>query len=272
MNSCSWIVVVGVVVGALACKAQRNGVGPIASAQRVETLEVSKGGAASTSPSASARVTGGIATGTPDTTPQTARCLDEKGVREYDSFGFKLLGPMGVVRVAQDDTLNLRENPALDAPIVSKLAPDAVGIELTRQVCFLGATPWYQVRAQGKTGWVNSRYLGRVTKPRDVTSEYREHAGEGLAATPSDLVKRITTAMTTPPQTEGKYEVETVDVQVRGKVATSVLYACCELDDSVAGEQTLVTMQNRGAGWTVENAQARHLCYRGLNSDGTLCQ
>jgi hypothetical protein len=113
--------------------------------------------------------------------------------------------------------------------------------------------------------------MGRVTKERDATLEYRKYAGEGSAATPAELVKRITTAMTTPPQTEGKYEVETVDVQVRGQVATSILYACCELDDSVAGEQTLVTMRNGEQGWNVESAQARHLCYRGLSSDGTLC-
>jgi hypothetical protein len=39
----------------------------------------------------------------------------------------------------------------------------------------------------------------------------------------------------------------------------------------VAGEQTLVTMRNGEQGWNVESAQARHLCYRGLSSDGTLC-
>jgi hypothetical protein len=126
--------------------------------------------------------------------------------------------------------------------------------------------------AQEKIDKLNSRFMGRVTQGRDATVTYRERAGAGPAATPRGLLQRIVQTMTTPPQTEGKYEVETSDVQVQGDVATSTLYACCELDDSVAGEQALVTMQHGNTGWTIQSAQVRQLCYRGLSSDGTLCQ
>jgi hypothetical protein len=110
-----------------------------------------------------------------------------------------------------------------------------------------------------------------MTTLHDRTAAYRARFGELSAATPQELLKQITDAMNDPPQTEGKYQAEILDTQVQTDSATATLYACCELDDSVAGEQTLLTLKKQQNRWQLEAAQTRYLCYRGLANDGTLC-
>lgn len=200
-----------------------------------------------------------------------AHCLSPAEVEGYDPFGWQLKGPRRVVQVARDDTLALRESPSPSAPLVAGLSFDRSDIVPTKSVCFVGDTPWIEVRAAEKLGWVNSRFLALATSAHDVAEQYRLRAGQRSHATPRQLAEAIVHAMNTPPPTEGKYHARVIDVVVSGAEASAIIYAFGELDDSVAGEQALVTMVKAANGWSVEHAAAHSLCYRGTTEDGAKC-
>ena len=84
-------------------------------------------------------------------------------------------------------------------------------------------------------------------------------------------MNRIIVDMNTPPQEDGHYEAEILDLQVAGNVATSTVYACCATDDSVDGEQSLLTLVHADDGWRLDRADVQALCSRGVTDDGKLC-
>lgn len=202
---------------------------------------------------------------------RAAVCLSEKEIKDYDPMGFRLRGTHSVVRVARDDTLALRENPSPKAPILEQISHDADGLRPTGQVCLAGKSHWWEVAVGARTGWVNSRFVGRLTAVHDATAKYKELSGESPEPTPWALTNKILREMNTPPQDEGHYEAELVDLKVSGRKATATIYACCELDDSVDGEQTEISLVLEDGGWRLEGASHRYLCGRGVSEDGQLC-
>lgn len=65
-----------------------------------------------------------------------------------------------VAFVADDDTLNVRNRPNTNADIVTRLSPDATGIEITDDEGqnFRGSV-WLPIGTAEGEGWVNSRFL-----------------------------------------------------------------------------------------------------------------
>ncbi|MEQ8778167.1 MAG: SH3 domain-containing protein [Roseibium album] len=59
------------------------------------------------------------------------------------------------VKVAADDTLNLRSGPGTRHPVVGSLASDTCTVELF-DIC---EGSWCQIRSGRISGWVNTRYL-----------------------------------------------------------------------------------------------------------------
>jgi hypothetical protein len=65
-----------------------------------------------------------------------------------------------VVNVSSDDVLNVRAAAGTDAAVVSGLAADADGIELSSDRLTMGGADWVRVTVDGShEGWVNSRFL-----------------------------------------------------------------------------------------------------------------
>jgi hypothetical protein len=200
------------------------------------------------------------------------RCLSPAEIEKieaYDSWRFH--GPQRVVRVARKDTLALREGPSPSAAQLAALPYDQGAVFPSKKVCVVGPSDWWEVRVAGKTGWVNSKYLARATTVHDRTAEYKKDGGVMAAKTPWALAHAIVHDMNTPPPEEGRYHAEVIDVQTSGATASAIVYAFGWLDDSIGGEQTLVTMVKTEAGWTVERADTHYLCRRGPGDDPTLC-
>jgi hypothetical protein len=75
-----------------------------------------------------------------------------------------------VVNVAPDDLLNVRAAAGTHAAIVSGLAADADGIELSSDRVTLSGSDWVGVTVDGSDeGWVNSRFLA----PHEGQSSFR---------------------------------------------------------------------------------------------------
>ncbi|MEM6729098.1 MAG: SH3 domain-containing protein [Pseudomonadota bacterium] len=64
-----------------------------------------------------------------------------------------------VIDVAQNDVLNIREEPTASSRIVGALSPNAVGVEVVR----LDATRrWARVRTFDGMGWASTRFLAQI--------------------------------------------------------------------------------------------------------------
>jgi len=66
-----------------------------------------------------------------------------------------------VVLVADDDVLNVREDPGVEAPIVGMLVPGVI-VAKTGLSQVVGSSVWDQVATPLGNGWVNGRFLGAV--------------------------------------------------------------------------------------------------------------
>ncbi|MDH3500432.1 MAG: GerMN domain-containing protein, partial [Acidimicrobiia bacterium] len=66
-----------------------------------------------------------------------------------------------VVLVAEDDVLNVRDDPGVDNDIIGALAPGVVVIR-TGEWFQVGSSVWEVIETPGGFGWVNSTFLGAV--------------------------------------------------------------------------------------------------------------
>jgi len=95
-----------------------------------------------------------------------------------------------VALVAEDDVLNVRQDPGVAAPIVGMLLPGVV-VERTGQEEIVGSSIWAQVETPLGGFWVNDRFLAAVVNDTDFESDARVTAllaefGE-IIATDGDL-------------------------------------------------------------------------------------
>ncbi|KPL88045.1 hypothetical protein SE16_09505 [Ardenticatena maritima] len=64
-----------------------------------------------------------------------------------------------VVRVADDDVLNVRNGPGVEYDIVGTLPPDAEGVRIVGDPVQVNDSFWVQIEWNDVQGWVNSFYL-----------------------------------------------------------------------------------------------------------------
>jgi SH3-like domain-containing protein len=90
-------------------------------------------------------------------------------------------GEMCVVNVRADDELNVRLQPDADAPVVTRVAPDACGLIVT------GACQryWCPVERTGAAGWVNRRFISSVSPARYCVSGVAAYDKLVMRVTPS---------------------------------------------------------------------------------------
>jgi len=80
--------------------------------------------------------------------------------------------------VAANDSLNVRSLPGTRSDMVTRLPHDARGILVTGKRMTEGSSVWWEVittGVQGRTGWVNHRYL--AVEPDGVQSSYPLQCG-----------------------------------------------------------------------------------------------
>lgn len=95
--------------------------------------------------------------------------------------------PYSVVLVAAEDTLALRAAPGAAARQLDGLLNVARGVRPTGRTARVGGATWWQVRADGRTGWVNSRFLAREVS---ATAFRRDEAVDARLEQLVDVVDR----------------------------------------------------------------------------------
>lgn len=75
-----------------------------------------------------------------------------------------------VVLVADDDVLNVREDPGVQAPIIGALVPGVI-VEKTGLDEVVGSSVWEQIVTPLGDFWVNGRFLGAVVTASDFADD-----------------------------------------------------------------------------------------------------
>ncbi|HKI52597.1 MAG TPA: NBR1-Ig-like domain-containing protein, partial [Anaerolineales bacterium] len=98
-----------------------------------------------------------------------------------------LIGPYAVIRVAQNDVLNIRSLAGSSYPVVGSFPSDAINIMRTGPIAQeLDGTEWMEVQnPSGGTGWVNSFYL----------TEYVSHDAFCADTRIAPLIEKLKTSM-----------------------------------------------------------------------------
>ena len=77
-----------------------------------------------------------------------------------------------VVLVADDDVLNVREDPGVEAPIIGMLLPGTI-VERTGLQEVVGSSIWEQIATPLGDFWVNGRFLGAVVTASEFQADGR---------------------------------------------------------------------------------------------------
>lgn len=78
-----------------------------------------------------------------------------------------------VVLVQPQDELNVRAGPGVTHAVVNAYEPTAAVVETTGRKEVVGESLWREVRFQGGTGWVNSRFLTPRIEPGTFAADPR---------------------------------------------------------------------------------------------------
>ena len=175
---------------------------------------------------------------------------------------------LAVFGVAHDDVLNVRAAPGTDQDVVTTLDPlaeDVVALGHTRR---LTQSIWFEIEANGVTGWASSRFLHQMGLTDDFTSIVVDKSGGYLEAeTMLDLGLMVAETLADP-------EASTITMAVAPTVGDlgEVTYDLAGLaDDATWGYRLHVFgVENEGGeGFVLKSVEATIFCLRAVADDGS---
>lgn len=177
---------------------------------------------------------------------------------------------VAVVGVAHDDVLNVRELPGTSYGIVTMLDPLADDVVATGRHRLLTSSIWDEVKANGVTGWVNSRYLGYLGGVDDLTSFVVSTMG-GIPEAETMLELGTMVAESFDPG-EGGFAYAMSVAPAVGDLGEVTFDVIGLLDDAQLGWRlhVLGQLNEGGEGFILKSVEATALCGRGVTEDG-LC-
>ncbi|WP_020394570.1 SH3 domain-containing protein [Thiolinea disciformis] len=95
-----------------------------------------------------------------------------------------------VTQIKAGDILNMRAEPNTSASVKVRIPADASGIELTGATKKVASQTWVEARWQGKTGWVNRRYLTSASTASDKTDAKTSDTKATNVDTNQDALKK----------------------------------------------------------------------------------
>jgi hypothetical protein len=168
-----------------------------------------------------------------------------------------------VVGVAAADTLSLRSAPGTEFDVLADLAPLTGGLWATgRNRSLVDGSWWVEVRAGGRTGWVNARFVAQPGRVTDVTAEL----GRPIrAAAMTELAMAVVAAR----GPEGdRPEAIVVDGPRAGDLDEVVVDVLGLADDAQTGERLHLFAVRDGDGYVLRTVEATLLCVRGVSTEG----
>lgn len=169
---------------------------------------------------------------------------------------------LAVIGVAGDDVLHLRRGPGVKFDVVAELAPMADNVAATGEARQLDRSIWFELTADGVTGWANMAYLGYLGQVTDVTAQIADlPSGTDLEALAQQVVEQRN------PHAEADLTVVVVDGPHTGDLAEITVDVLGLMDDSVIGERLHIFAHPDGSRFSVRTVEATTLCSRGVTDD-----
>jgi hypothetical protein len=177
------------------------------------------------------------------------------------------LGPqpgdvLSVIGVVHNDVLNVREAPGADQPIVAELSPLADDVVALGNARALPESIWFEIEANGVTGWANASFLGYLGQTTDETSALVDQLGElPWAPTMEDLGMVVAGSLhvDTP---GGVYMSAAPTIGDLGEVTFDVVDI---QDDAVRGFRVHVFATPDEGGFVLKSVEETVLCGRGVS-------
>ncbi len=182
------------------------------------------------------------------------------------------LGPaagdvLGVVGVAHDDQLNVRERPGADAPVLTTFEPLADDVTAAGNSRFLPGSMWTEVEAEGTSGWVNYSFVAYLGDTTDETSAIIQKLGKRpSAASMRRLGSRIAEAMASEDPPSSIVMTVAPTVGDLGEVTYDVIGLG---DDSILGYRLHVfgAPSEDGSRFSLKSVEQTALCDRGVTEE-----
>ena len=170
---------------------------------------------------------------------------------------------LAVVGVAAADTLSLRSGPGTEFAALAELAPLADGIRATGHNRSLADGSWWaEVQADGRTGWVNARFVAQPGRAIDVTADL---GGQIRAASMAALAAAVVAAR----GPDGDQpEATIVDGPRAGDLDEIVVDVLGLADDAQSGERLHLFAVRDGGDYVLRTVEATVLCVRGVTAEG----
>lgn len=179
---------------------------------------------------------------------------------------------LGVVKVLPDDVLYVRSSASASASIAGALPFDATGISAGERKA-VGRTTWIEVSYGGFRGWASGAYLDQVAGSRNVTAEWAKRLGS--TSSPEGLARRFQAALQetvagdpSEPEMGAAGEARLIGV-TKTEPRRAVVHVSGYMDDSVKGEQFVLTMRESAGTWSADTVRSSAICWRGVS--GSLC-
>jgi len=236
-----------------------------------DTADTTTSSVDDTATSETTDTTGTTSTTASTTTSTTSTTPTTSGLPGEPFVGFAEDGDvLGVVGVAHDDKLNIREAPGTDQALLTRVGPVEDDLTATGRARSLPRSIWYEVATvDGITGWANSSFLAFVGGVDDATAEFLDGDDPSVTETMQQMGELVAAGFASPDPasdivqsaapTSGDLHEITYDVIGIG-------------DDSVAGFRLHIFAVSNGdndEGFTLKTIERTTFCWRGLA--GELC-
>lgn len=213
--------------------------------------------------------TSAVPSSTTTTTPPTTSASTEPTMPGEPFDGFVAEGDVvGVMGVAHDDVLNVREGPGTDQSIVARAAPTAVDVVATGQARSLPSSIWYEVTVDGSTGWASAAFLAFIGATDDATAEFLDGQPLPEAETMVGLADLVAAGFAS--QDPPSLIVQSVAPTV-GDLG-EITYDVVGLGDDAVGGYRLhifATPTDSGDSFVLKSIERTYFCTRGAT--GGLC-
>jgi hypothetical protein len=186
---------------------------------------------------------------------------------------------LGVVGVAFDDALEIRSVPGDGQDVVTTLEPLADDAIATGRAQLFAQAVWFEVTANGATGWANAAFLAYIGATTDTTAAIvAELGGVPTAASMLELggIVAANEASVDDPVSRVTVSVAPSEGGDVGEVTYDVIGLA---DDSVAGVRLHVfgaptdadlprSALLQASSFTLKTVETTALCGRGVTLDG----
>jgi len=173
---------------------------------------------------------------------------------------------MAVVGVRYDDVLNVRNTPGVSGLIVTTLGPLRDDVIATGNNRLLTSSIWFEIEANGLTGWASGRFLGYLGGSGDVLAAVVAELGAPPAAADFDALVALIAG--TYASTEPQSRITTALAPFGEEPIVTTVDVLDIGDDALLGYRLVIFGSEVAPGdFQAQGIELTFICSRGVSGD-----